>query len=206
MVINAAPSTVSIVTPLAHLPLRIRPAVAISDDALFDLCRINRDLRIERTPDGEIVIMTPTGGETGRKNFNLVVAFGTWVARDATGVGFDSSTGFLLPNGAERSPDVAWVRRARWEALTEEQRRKFVPLCPDFVIELRSPSDDLADLEGKMREYASCGCSLGWLIDPDARSVQIWRADASVDVLTDPKSLSGEDVLPGFVLDLRSVW
>src|SRR5260370_41923384 len=119
--------------PVAHLPMRVRLAVRLNDDALFELCRLNRELRIERTKDGELLIKSPTGGETGKRNFALIGLFGAWVARDGTGVGFDSSTGFILPNGAERAPDAAWVKKERWAALTPEQRRKFAPLCPDFV-------------------------------------------------------------------------
>jgi Uma2 family endonuclease len=197
---------VSILTPLRHLPLRIRPAGTISDDALYEFCRMNRDLRIERTRDGELVIMSPTGAETGRRNFGLIVAFGNWALADASGVGFDSSTGFILPNGAERSPDLAWVKRDRWDALTVEQRRKFAPLCPDFVVELRSPSDDLEERQAKMREYLANGAALGWLIDPDARRVWIHRPSGAVELLDDPVQLSGEPLLPGLVLALSTIW
>ena len=152
---------VSISTLARHLPMRVRLAARLGDEALFEFCRVNRDLRIERTKEGDLVIMAPTGGETGRRNFALTGALSAWAAQDGSGVGFDSSTGFILPNGAERSPDVAWVKRERWERLTADQRRKFVPLCPDFVIELRSPSDEIEDLKLKMQEYIENGASLG---------------------------------------------
>lgn len=151
--------------------MRIRLAAPLGDDDLFDLCAANRGLRIERTSDGELVIMRPTGGETGRRNFDLVGQFAAWVRKDGTGIGFDSSTGFLLPNGAERAPDIAWVRKSRREALSAAQRRKFPPICPDFVIELRSASDALAAQQAKLEEYIACGACLGWLIDADEQRV-----------------------------------
>lgn len=189
-----------------HLPMRIRLAAPLGDDDLFDLCAANRELRIERTTDGELVIMPPTGGETGRRNFDLIGQFAAWVRQDGTGVGFDSSTGFLLPNGAERAPDVAWVRRAVWDALTEAQRRRFPPVCPDFVIELRSASDTLAAGQAKLEEYIACGCRLGWLIDPDERRTYVYRPGRVVDVREQATELRGDPELPGLILDLRSIW
>jgi Uma2 family endonuclease len=197
---------VSISTPARHLPMRVRLAARLGDEALFEFCRINRDLRIERTKEGDLVIKAPTGGETGRRNFALTAAFGAWVSRDGSGIGFDSSTGFILPNGAERSPDVAWVKRERWERLTADQRRKFVPLCPDFVIELRSPSDAIEDLKLKMLEYIENGASLGWLIDPEPRRLYVYRAGLPVECLEKPDAASGDPVLPGFVLSLEEIW
>jgi Uma2 family endonuclease len=132
------------------LVLRLAPVIDMSDEQFFDLCQLNRDLRLERTSQGDLVIMPPTGGETGRMNFELTGLFGHWVYADGTGVGFDSSTGFTLPNGATRSPDLAWVKRERWEALTPKQRQQFPPWCPDFVLELRSPSDALVTVQAKM--------------------------------------------------------
>jgi Uma2 family endonuclease len=178
----------------------------MSDDALYEFCRMNRDLRIERTKEGEIVIMSPTGAETGRRNFELIVAFGSWSRVDGSGIGFDSSTGFLLPNGAERSPDLAWVKRERWDALTEEQRQKFAPLCPDFVIELRSPSDRLDELQAKMVEYVDNGALLGWLIDPEERRVYVYRPERPVECLEAPGQISGEPVLRGLLLEMSSLW
>jgi Uma2 family endonuclease len=188
------------------LVLRLAPVIEMSDQQFFELCQLNRDLRIEQTSQGDLVIMPPTGGETGRTNFKLIQIFGNWVDADGTGVGFDSSTGFTLPNGGKRSPDIAWVKRSRWEALTPQQQRQFPPLCPDFVLELRSPSDALDTVRVKMREYLDNGAQLGWLIDPIERKVYVYRPQAPVECLDDPPTLSGDPVLPGFVLELGRVW
>jgi Uma2 family endonuclease len=190
----------------APLLLRMRPAIDMTDDEFFEFCQLNRDLRFERTAEGDIVIMAPTGALTGARNIRLAAQVSTWADRDGTGRAFDSSTGFILPNGATRSPDVAWVRRARLAGLTAEQKQKFLPLCPDFVIELRSPSETLSTLQEKMREYTANGTPLGWLIDPAERRVHVYRADGTVEHLHDPAELSGDPVLPGFVLDLVPIW
>jgi Uma2 family endonuclease len=188
------------------LVLRLAPVIDMSDEQFFDLCQLNRDLRLERTSQGDLVIMPPTGGETGRTNFKLTQVFGNWVDADGTGVGFDSSTGFALPNGAKRSPDLAWVKRDRWEALTPEQRKGFAPLCPDFVMELRSPSDALEYVQTKMQEYLDNDAKLGWLIDPIEKKVYTYRPQAAVECLDNPQTISGDPVLPGFVLELGRVW
>jgi Uma2 family endonuclease len=167
----------------------------------------NRDLRLERTAEGELIINPPTGGESGQRNLNISRQFGNWVeAHLELGEGFDSSTGFRLPNGANRSPDVSWVSRNRWDMLTEKQRKGFVPLCPDFVVELRSESDRLSKLQAKMQEYIDNGARLGWLIDPQNQQVKIYRKDHDIEVLVNPTHLSGEDVLPGFILDLNRIF
>src|SRR5258706_1958355 len=197
---------VHLVTSAAKLPMRVRSATTLDDDELFELCRVNRDLRIERTADGELIIMSPTGGATGNRNYKLTVAFGVWAERDGTGIGFDSSTGFVLPNGAERSPDLAWVKKSRWEALTEDQREKFVPLCPDFVVEIRSPSDSLRELQEKLEEYTANGALLGWLLDPYARRVYVYGAGSSPVELDNPQEISGEPVLPRFTFDVAAWW
>src|SRR5262245_47309319 len=184
---------------IAPLVLRLAPVIEMSDRQFFELCQLNRDLRLERTSQGDLVIMPPTGGETGRMNFELTGLFGHWVHGDGTGVGFDSSTGFTLPNGATRSPDLAWVKRSRWEALTPEQRKGFAPLCPDFVLELRSSSDALGHVQAKMQEYLDNGAQLGWLIDPIEKKVYIYRPQALVECLGNPQTVSGDPVLPGFV-------
>lgn len=186
--------------------MRVRAAVPLTDEELFETCQLNRDLHIERTAEGELVIRPPTGGETGRRNAMIIARLHTWAERDATGVAFDSSTGFILPNGAERSPDAAWITRERWDALTAEQRSRFPPLCPDLVIELRSPSDDLAELQAKMEEYRSSGARLGWLIDADARRVHVYRPDTGVELLDAPASVSADAVLPGFTLALGPIF
>jgi len=196
----------AILTVTPPLVLRLKPVIQMSDEQLLELCQLNRDLRIECTREGDLIIMPPAGGESGRQNFNLAALFGQWVHADGTGVGFDSSTGFTLPNGAMRSPDLAWVRRPRWEALTQEERRRFPPLCPDFVLELRSRSDPLGYVQAKMQEYMDNGAQLGWLIDPLERKVSIYRLGAEVEVLDNPSALSGDPELPGFVLPLGEVW
>ncbi|MEO1210728.1 MAG: Uma2 family endonuclease [Cyanobacteria bacterium J06638_20] len=167
----------------------------------------NPDLHLERTATGELIVNPPTGGETGRRNIRIAYGLMRWIEEEGgSGVAFDSSTGFLLPNGAYRSPDAAWVRQERWEALTDEQRKGFVPLCPDFAIELRSESDRLPKLQAKLQEYLDNGMQLGWLINPQQKQVEIYRADSTVEVLANPSRLSGEAVLSGFVLDLQGIW
>jgi len=178
----------------------------LTDHELFELCQLNRDWRIERTSAGELIAMPPTGGETGRRGFDLTGIFRAWVEADGTGVGFDSSTGFILPNGAERSPDLAWVRRERWDALSDEEKEEFPPLCPDFVAELRSRSDSLDALRAKMREYVANGARLGWLIDPLERRVYVYTPPDEERCFQDPDTVSGDPVLPGFVLEPRRLW
>ena len=178
----------------------------MSDHEFFEFCQLNRDWRFERTYGGDLVIMAPTGGKTGQRNFLLTALFGSWVEADGTGVGFDSSTGFTLPNGAKRSPDLAWVKRSRWEALTEEQQAEFPPLCPDFVVELRSLSDTLSPLQAKMQEYMENGAQLGWLIDPQEKRVYIYRPGVAVECLDDPDLLNGEPLLSGLRLPVVKLW
>lgn len=194
---------------LAHtlpLVLRLAPVIEMSEEQFFQVCQLNRELRIERTSQGDLEIMPPTGGETGRVNFELTGLFSNWVHADGTGVGFDSSTGFTLPTGAKRSPDLAWVKRTRWEALSQQQRAVFPPLCPDFVMELRSPSDALETVKAKMEEYRDNGAALGWLIDPIEKKVYVYRPQAPVVCLDNPQTVSGDPVLPGFVLNVGTVW
>jgi Uma2 family endonuclease len=180
--------------------------IEMTDDEFFEFCQINGDLRIERTAEGDIIVMPPEGGETGARRSRLTTQAQVWADRDKTGIVFGSSTGFNLPNGATRSPDVAWVRRSRLAALTPEQKQRFLPLCPDFVIELRSPSDSLSDLQDKMQEYLANGAQLGWLIDPLERRVYVYRPNVDVERLENPAQLSGESVLSGFVLELGDIW
>ena len=178
----------------------------VSDEQFTELCRRNPDLRIELTSEGDLIIMPPTGGKTGARNFYLTGKFSVWVEKDATGRGFDSSTEFTLPNGAKRSPDVSWVRLERWNALLDEEQEEFPPLCPDFVIELRSRSDRLKELQQKMEEYMANGAELGWLIDPFDKKIYVYRPRITVEVLDNPKEISGEPLLKGFVLDVQSLW
>ncbi len=171
------------------------------------LSAANRDLKLERTAEGELIVNPPTGGESGRRNLSISTQLGKWFeAHEELGEAFDSSTGFRLPNGADRSPDASWLSRERWEALTLQQRKGFVPLCPDFVVELRSESDSLPKLQAKMREYIDNGTKLGWLIDPQNRQVEIYRPGREVEVWKNASNLSGEEILPGFVLNLRRIW
>lgn len=186
--------------------LRLSPVIELSDEQFFQLCQINRDVRLERTAEGRIIVMPPTGGETGNRNHEINGQFYVWAKQEKSGAGFDSSTGFKLPSGADRSPDAAWVRRERLAQLTAEQKRKFLPLCPNFVIELRSPSDTLDDVKAKMNEYIANGAELGWLIDPEARCVHVYRPNTEVEILENPAEVSGDPELPGFVLDLREIW
>ena len=186
--------------------INLPPTLEMDEEQFFEFCRVNSELRIERTASGELIIMPPTGGETSHRNINLSKQMAIWAERDNTGVAFDSSGGFILPNGATRSPDVSWVKRSRLATLTSEQKQKFLPLCPDFVIELRSPSDSLAVIKEKMEEYLDNGAELGWLIDAKNRQVYVYRSGSAVECLNNPETLSGEPLLSGFTLDLRDVW
>lgn len=188
------------------LVLHMHPAIEMTDEQFFEFCSINRDLRIERTAEGDIFIMTPAGGATGARNSRINLQLALWAKQDGRGVAFDSSTGFILPNGATRSPDAAWVGRSRLAALTREQKEKFLPLCPDFVIELRSPSDPLTMLQEKMREYMANEAQLGWLIDPTSRRVYVYRTAAEIQCLDNPATVSGDPILAGFVLTLAEIW
>lgn len=185
--------------------INLRPTLELTDDQFEQICHHNRDLKFERTSRGGLVIMSLTGGETGRRNIKLSARLENWSDQAQRGVAFDSSTGFRLPNGAIRSPDAAWISQSRWDALTPEQRQKWVPLCPDFVVELKSPSDEIEDLRLKMQEYLENGCQLGWLIDPETQTVEIYRADQPIDVLNQPTELSATELMPGFVLNLAGV-
>jgi len=150
--------------------------------------------------------MPPTGMKTGNRNFELTGSFAVWARQDGTGLGFDSSSLFSLPNGAKRSPDLCWIRKERWDALTDDEQEKFSPICPDFVVELRSPSDSLKRLKKKMEEYVENGAQLGWLIDPLKKTVHVYRPQAAVEILDDPETISGEPLLPGFTLNVRALW
>jgi Uma2 family endonuclease len=186
--------------------LRLRPAVELTDEQFFALCQINRDLRLERTAEGDLIVMPPTGWMTGSRNARITKQVCIWSEQDGQGVATDSSTGFKLPIGSERAPDAAWVLRSRLAELTAEQMQKFLPLAPDFAIELKSPTDAFADVQAKMDEYLESGVSLGWLINPETRQVHIYRPGQAVEVLEDQPEVSGEPELPGFVLDLREIW
>jgi Uma2 family endonuclease len=191
---------------MSGLTLNLRPTIQLTDEEFEQLCRSNPDLRLERSAKGELVAMSPTGSESGRYNAGLVTDLTLWNRQARLGVTFDSSTGFTLPNGAIRSPDASWIEQSRWDALSPEQKRKFAPICPDFAIELRSPSDELNPLQDKMQEYLDNGLRLGWLIDPINQVVEIYRLGQAVEILQKPATLTGEAVLPGFVLNLAFIW
>jgi Uma2 family endonuclease len=189
------------------LMLQFPSSIKVSDEQFFDFCQANRDLRIERNKFGEISIMPPTGSETGNRGGNIFGQLWVWSEQDGTGLTFDSSTGFTLSTGAERSPDASWMKLERWNSLSEQQREKFALICPDFVIELRSASDNLKPLQEKMQEYMEeDGIQLGWLIDRKNRKVYIYRPGMAVECLDNPVNLSGETVLPRFILNLSKFW
>ena len=194
------------VQPETTLRLNLRPVMELTDERLYVLCQANRELRFERTAQGELLLMAPTAGETGRRNAKLTQHLANWADSDGSGLVFDSSTGFVLPNGAMRSPDAAWLRRSQWESLRPDQKQTFIPLCPDFVIELRSGTDSLQALQDKLQEYMQNGVLLGWLIDPPYQRVYVYRPGVPVECLEKLHSISGDPELPGFVLDLSQVW
>ncbi|NEO97884.1 MAG: Uma2 family endonuclease [Symploca sp. SIO2E9] len=188
------------------LTLDLRPVIKL-DHKQFELIALaNRDLRLELTAEGELIVMPPTGGNTGRRNADITYQLQAWNRRFQLGEVFDSSTIFQLPNGAERSPDAAWISREEWNSLSDEEKETFPPLCPEFVIELRSKSDSLKTLQKKMQEYMDNGCRLGWLINYKQKQIEIYRCGKSREILQSPQTISGEDLLPGFVLDLELIW
>ena len=203
-----SPATADVETAQAALgfPVRIRPLGLFSDDQLYEFCRLNSDLDIERTADGDLLIMAPASFRTSHLNLRIILQLGRWAERDGTGVATESSGGFILPNSAMRAPDAAWIRRDRLTTVPQEQQERFLPLCPDFAIELRSSSDTLGAAQSKMREYLDNGLRLGWLIDPFARRVHVYRPGVDVEVLDDPDGVDGAPVLPGFRLDLSGIW
>lgn len=177
-----------------------------TEEQLFQFCARNREWRIERTAQGgDLIIMPPTGGKTGLMNAELRAQLRAWAKQDGSGEAFDSFTGFILPNGVERSPNASWVERARWESLTEEQKSRFPPLCPDFIVELRSPTDSLDKLRQKLLEYTDNGTRLAWIIDPLERRVYVYRASGEIETLINPTTVSAAPE-PGFALDAASLW
>lgn len=198
------PSTIEQNAP-SWLMLNVQ-SVHLTDEQFYRLCGDNPDLRFELTAQRELVIMSPTGSKTGWRNSKINQRLANWTEKDRTGVSFDSSTGFTLPNGAKRSPDAAWVRREVWESLTDEQQEEFAPICPDFVIELRSAHDSLTSLQEKMDEYIENGTQLGWMFDAKYKRVYIYRPNQPVECLENPSAISGEPVLSGFVFDASEIW
>jgi Uma2 family endonuclease len=181
-------------------------SAGLTDEQFFKITQDNRDLRFERSAQGELVIMAPVTGMSGNRNGRLTQQLFNWADSNNLGIAFDSSTGFKLPNGADRSPDASWVKLDRWNALTEEEKDSFIPLAPDFAVELRSKTDVLKTVQNKMLEYMDNGVRLGWLIDPKNRRLEIYRPGQEVEVLESATSVSGEDVLSGFTLNLAPLW
>ncbi|MEE4357740.1 MAG: Uma2 family endonuclease [Desulfococcaceae bacterium] len=190
----------------APVMLRTKPLMTFTDNELYHFCQINKELKIEKNAEGNLEIMSPTGGESGWRNTEILTSLNIWARKDGNGVVFDSSTGFVLPDGAMRSPDASWIRRSRLSALTDAQKRGFIPLCPDFLIELRSFSDRIRDLQDKMEEYIKNGTELGWLIDPENRQLFVYRQGGEPEKQDNPETISGEKLLPGFVLYLSEIW
>lgn len=185
-------------------PVYLPQSFTVTDGQFWELAKTNPELRLERTAAGELIIMPPTGSEDGSYNAEVTTDIAIWNRRTRLGKVFDSSTGFKLPNGATRAPDTAWITNERWNAIPPDQRKKFAPICPDFILELASESDDLDTLRQKMQEYIENGCRLGWLIIPKMQQVEIYRIDGSTEILQSPVTLSGENVLPGFTLSTIS--
>ena len=188
--------------PSVEIPESFR----VTDQQFEQLAVVNRDIRLERAPDGELIVMSPTGAETGNRNVELATEFALWNRKHKLGKVFDSSTGFKLPNGAMRSPDVSWVAIERWNNLTEIERQRFAPICPDFVLELRSSSDSIAQLSKKMQEYIENGALLGWLINPQDQEVEIYKPNQEKQILRNPIEISAETVLPNFTLKTNLIW
>lgn len=199
-------TTLLIQTESTPLTVNLPSLVQMTNEQFYEFCQANGDLRIERTANGEVIIMPPAFSDTGNRNFNIAAQLGYWTEQDGTGIGFDSSTGFTQPNGAMRFPDASWIELERWNALTDAQKASFAPICPSFVIELRSLSDRLIKLQDKMQEYIDNGASLGWLIDRQNRKVYIYRTNREVEILENPEAVTGNPELPGFVLRMAKIW
>ncbi|MDZ7993586.1 MAG: Uma2 family endonuclease [Nostoc sp. EfeVER01] len=199
-------TTLLIQTESTPLTVNFPSLVQMTNEQFYEFCQANGDLRIERTANGEVIIMPPAFSDTGNRNFNIAAQLGYWTEQDGTGIGFDSSAGFTLPNGAMRSPDASWIELERWNALTDAQKASFAPICPSFVIELRSSSDRLIKLQDKMQEYIDNGALLGWLIDRQNRKVYIYRMNRELEILDNPEVVSGNPELPGFILRMGKIW
>lgn len=199
-------TTLLIQTETTPMTVSLPMVAPMTQEEFYAFCLANRDLRIERTATGEVEIIPPAFSDTGNRNFNLAVQLGLWAEKDGTGLGFDSSAGFTLSNGAMRSPDAAWIKAERWNALTMEEQASFAPICPDFVIELRSASDTLSGLQTKMQEYIENGVLLGWLIDRKNQTVYIYRPYQEPEILENPSQVSGDPELPGFSLPMAKIW
>ena len=190
----------------AYIPPELMGVTDMTSSQFEQVCRKYRKLRLELTSTGDLIVMPPTGLETGKQNADLIYQLMAWTKEDATGVCFADTAGFTLPNNAIRSPDASWIRRERWESLSQQQKQRFGRFCPDFVVELRSHTDRLPVLLAKMEEYMANGASLGWLIDPSQRRVYVYRADRELVILEDPEVVSGDPLLPGFNLNMAQLW
>jgi len=200
-------ATQTTIEPIDYVPTIFDfSPLRLTDEQFENLCRNHPDLNLEMSATGELIIVPPTSPESGWKNSRLTRRMDEWTEKDNTGICFDSSTMFTLPNGAKRSPDVSWITKEKWEDLSSSERRKFSRVVPDFVIELLSPSDNIADTRLKMEEYIKNGLRLGWLIDPENKTVHVYRADGEIEILDNPEKVSGEDVLQGFELNVREIW
>ena len=188
------------------LPLRFRPETPMSDDELMRFCAANDALRVERDANGEILVMTPAGSRTSRMNSRITRFLDEWAEQDGRGVAFDSNGGFTLPDGSMRAADAAWAERKKWDALSAKDQERFAPLCPDFVIELRSPNDSLPELKAKMEHWIANGARLGWLIDPESKAAYVYRPGEQEDVLVEPSSVQGDGIMAGFEIVMARVW
>ena len=188
------------------LPVRIRPEHPMTDEELIRFCAANEMVRVERDANGELILMSPSGSGTGQKNSDLIYQLTAWARETNSGVTFDSSAGFTLPDGSMRSPDAAWIAWPRWNALTKEEQDRFAPICPEFVIELRSPSDSLTELQAKMRLWIANGAEVAWLIDPSRKTVEVYRVGREGEVLEGGSAVVGDGPVAGFVLELGRVW
>jgi Uma2 family endonuclease len=199
-------TTLLIQTENAPLTVNFPASAEMTAAEFYAFCQANRDLRIERSASGEVIVMPPAFSDTGNRNLKIAQQLANWADADGTGEAFDSSAGFTLPNGATRSPDATWIRLSRWNALTEAEKASFAPICPDFVVELRSSSDSLTGLKAKLDEYLANGASLGWLIDRKVRQVHVYRPDQDPEILAHPESVCGDPLLPGFALQMARIW
>ena len=204
--IQKPPARVADASDILPIVLKLSPLIELTEEQFADFCGLNRDLHIERTATGELEIMSPTKGLNDNRNSKIITQLGVWTERDGAGLSFGSSMGYTLPNGAIREPDASWVPKSRLAALPTEDRNRFIPICPDFVVELRSDTDRLAALQSKMQEYIANGARLGWLIDPQNTRVYIYHPDREVETLHDPQNVSADPILTGFTLDLTEVW
>ena len=200
------PPRIADTTEVLPIVLKLSPVIELTEEQFAQFCGLNPELHIERTAAGELEIMSPTKGFTGNRNAKITTQLENWTQRDGTGLSFGSSMGYTLPNGAIREPDASWVPKSRLAALSLQDRDRFIPICPDFVIELRSDTDRLSVLQAKMEEYIANGARLGLLIDPLGRRVYIYQPDSEVQTLQNPETVSADPILPGFTLDLREVW